>query len=187
MRRAGVAVVVLAVGLAMGMPAAADPPANSGPIVIRTDDEAAWFLPEEEAGMSVALGWDPLEFCGGTVEFDVLSLQEISVPEDANRLIDLLKGEVRTSVWPFIVFDCGLFTTVEPLATGYSDLVSTDNDLRVFLNPDNINANAFGLVAHGALYDADGDRKQFSFMDRLVWDGVDSDSLKFTTKIKLAG
>jgi hypothetical protein len=149
------------------------PPASSGPIVIRTETAFAVFYADPGAGISAVHGADMDEFCNGIVDFDIVKLQEIDVPEDANRIISLVHGhDVRTSVWPFTDFDCDLFTTTTPLATGTVDMVSTDNDVVVFLNPDNVNHNAFGWAAHGKLVGPNGEELNFSGHSKTVWDGI---------------
>lgn len=162
------------------------PPASSGPIVIRSQTLFAVFFIDSDKGISASIGADPVEFCNGIVNFDIVELQEISVPEDANRLIDLIKGSnVTASVWPFATFDCDLFATTTPLATGTVKLVNTDNDLLVFLNPDNRNANAFGFTAQGKLTRPDGSQANFNGVSKCVWDGNDINSLKCVDKINL--
>lgn len=162
-------------------------PANPGPIIVRSQTAFAAFYVDTKKGISAIHGADIAgEFCNGIVNFDLVDLQSISVPEDANRLNELIQGaDVTTSVWPFTNFDCGLFTTVTPLASGSVDLVSTDNDLLVFLNPDNRNANAFGFRAHGRLQDQSGARANFSGHSNCVWDGNDFQSLKCVDRINL--
>ena len=136
-------------------------------------------------GHDTSIGADFVEFCNGIVNFDIVGLMEISVPEDANRLIDLQKGRVRVSVWPFTTFDCDLFASTTPLATGMVDFIYTDNDLLVFLNPDNVNHNAFGFQAHGRLTNSSGQDVQFSGHARWVWDGNDLGSLRTNQIISL--
>jgi len=100
----------------------------------------------------------------------LVDLQRIDVPEDANRVNDLLHGDdLTTSVWPFTDFDCGLFLTTTPLATGTVDVRNTDNDFFVFLNPDNKNHNAFGFTAQGKLTSATGKRAHFNVVSRVVF------------------
>jgi hypothetical protein len=50
----------------------------------------------------------------------------------------------------------------------------TDNDVFTFLTEDNVNSNAFGLMANGTLSDAYGNSVRFSAHSRWVWDGVDT-------------
>ena len=106
--------------------------------------------------------------------------------EDANRIMQLIQGtDVRTSVWPFTTFDCSLFQNTPPLAEGFVDLVNTDNDLLVFLNPNNVNHNAFGFTAHGQLNGPNGEQMQFGGVFRSVWDGNDPSTLREVIRINL--
>ena len=137
--------------------------------------------------MQAVYAFDPVQFCQGNPAFEIVNIQNVSVPEDANRINQLVQGDdLTTSVWPFTAFDCGLFTTVAPLATGVTDLVTTDNDLLTFLNPDSRNANAFGFMARGRLTLADGRTSQYNGITRCVWDGNDPTSLNCTDQIHLA-
>jgi len=162
-------------------------PDNPGPIVMRSEVTFAVFYVDPETGRSAVHGADIVEFCQGTIDFDLVDLQRIDVPEDANRVNDILQGDdVTTSVWPFTTFDCGLFTTVTPLATGTADVVLTDNDVFVFLNPESTNSNAFGFRARGALADSDGDKVQFSGHCNCVWDGNDIETLRCNDKVNVS-
>ena len=165
-------VIVLLVALIAAIPALADPPSSSGPNVVRFEDTFAVFYSDARTGLSVTIGADVVEDCNGNFEPELVSIQEIHVPEDANRIISILHGDdLMTTVWPFTDFNCDLFTTEEPVATGTSDLVLTDNDLLVFLTPDNVNWNAFGFTAHGLLTAQDGSDVHFNGVQRCRWDG----------------
>ena len=95
---------------------------------------------------------------------------------------------MRTSVWPFTDFDCALFLNVPPLATGLASFVQNDTDLFPGLNPDRYNMNSVAFSAHGALYAPTGEKRQFSMVWRLMWDGIDfPSSYKGFTKIHLTG
>jgi len=64
--------------------------------------------------------------------------------------VTLGKGTLRAAVWPFTNFDCALFTTIAPLATGDAEFVNNDND--VFGTPGwENNTNVWGFSAHGLL------------------------------------
>jgi hypothetical protein len=170
-------VVVLLVALVTAIPALADPPPSSGLKVVRYDGIVYLHTVDYKNGLSAIVGADIVEFCNTYSGFDLVSIQDIHVPEDANRIVEIAHGDdVTTSVWQFTDFDCGLFTTQEPVATGTTDVVSTDNDLDVYNNPDHVNWNAFGFTAHGLLAAPDGGAKQMNGVSRCVWDGVDSDS-----------
>jgi hypothetical protein len=181
---------VLLVALIAAIPAFADPPASSGPIVVRFEldgeDGVGFFYADERKGLSVTIGVDVVADCNGTFDADLVSIQEIHVPEDANRIISLLNGDdLTTTVWPFTEFDCGLFTTIEPVATGTSDLVLTDNDLDVGLTPDNVNWNAFGFTAHGLLTAQDGSDVHFNGVERCVWDGNNGATFSCVERINM--
>ncbi len=179
-------VLVLLVALIAAIPALADPPPSSGPNVVRYDGIVYLHTVDEAKGLSAIVGADIVEFCNSFRGFDLVSIQDIQVPEDANRIVEIAHGDdVTTSIWPFTDFDCGLFTTVEPVATGTTDVVNTDNDLEVFNNPDNVNWNAYGFTAHGRLTAPDGSTMQLNVMSRCVWDGVDSDSGRCASGINM--
>lgn len=178
--------------LSISAPVISDPPAQSGPIVIRYEGAPFFsggilplWIPDMKSGMSITLGIDNIDFCLGGFNLDTVSIKEIDIPEDANRINQQLSGSVQAAVWPFTVFECDLFLTVPPLATGYADIQATDNDLLVFLNPDNVNHNAFGISAHGKLQDMWGATKQMSFTYRVNWDGNDDSTFKEVIKVKL--
>lgn len=170
------AALVVAVVLVLSVSTTlADPPANSGPLVVRFEGEFLYWYADARSGLSVGIGADPAQTCAGNWdEISLVDTQWVDVPDDANRIIEITHGDdVITNVWPFTEFDCGLFTTVEPVATGASALVLTDNDVFVYENPDNVNHNAFGFTAHGYLTTADGRSVRFNGVSRCVWDGVD--------------
>ena len=181
-----VLVFVLLAALLAAIPALADPPAASGPNVVRFEDTFAVFYPDVRNGLSVTIGADVVEDCNGNFDPEVVSIQDIHVPEDANRIIEIIHGdELITEVWPFTDFDCELFTTVDPVGAGTSDLVSTDNDLVVFLTEDNVNWNAFGFTAHGWLTAQDGSEVRFNGVSRCLWDGNDGDTFRCVDRIGL--
>ena len=93
--------------------------------------------------------------------------------------------DVLATIWPFTEFDCELFTTIDPIAAGTVDLRGTDNDLFEFLNPDNKNANAFGFVAHGPVYDENGTMMRVNALFRAVWDGTNDESFKAVEKVNM--
>ena len=62
-------------------------------------------------------------------------------------------------VWDFLAFDCELFTTIDPVASGDAKLRNVDNDLFGTVDP---NANAWSFMAHGQLEDPFGSRLVFS-------------------------
>jgi len=135
----------------------ANAPDASG-IIVRDDVPFAVTWIDPKAGTLVVIGADIFEFCGGTINFDIVPFQDAILPD--GRIVEVVQGsDMRTSVWPFATFDCDLFTTVTPLATGMSDLVYTDNDL---LGSVVNNANAWGFLAQGSLTRPNGAAAAFS-------------------------
>jgi len=158
-------------------------PPSSGPNIIRSATTFAVFHADNLRGVSAVYGTDVVQLCLGNVAFDVVALQEITVPQEAGRFIDLIQGAALTaSVWPFTAFDCTLFLNTAPLATGLVDLVNTDNDLLVFLR-DNRNANAFGFTAQGTLTRPSGTRAHVNSVAKVVWDGEDGSRIFKATDI----
>jgi hypothetical protein len=166
--------IVLLVTLMMTVPAFAGPPPNSGLKVVRYQGIVYLHNVDYKNGISIIVGADIVEFCNTfSSGFDLVNIQEIDVPEDANRIVQIANGDdVTTSVWPFTDFDCVKFTTQEPVAAGTADFISTDNDLYVSDNPDNVNWNAFGFTAKGQLTASDGSIKRLNAASRCTWDGV---------------
>lgn len=162
----------------------AEPPSESG-IVTREDREFAVFDVDEKAGISSVLGVDPVAFCSGTGEFEFVSYADKAVQNDL-RSVRVGRGEVTASVWPFTVFDCSLFLTEMPLASGIAKLVDRDNDYFGLERCDEKqNINSFGYQAHGALYNYDGERKQFSMYFHALLDCEDDGSFTFIPRTKI--
>ena len=132
-------------------------PASAG-IVLRYETPFAVSWADPESGLRATVGFDTDEYCANIIDFDIVAVQDVDLP--TGRLLGPVQGDdMQTAVWPFTAFDCALFTTVEPLATGVSEFRLTDND--VFGTVVN-NANAWGWRTHGALTLASGDKAQFS-------------------------
>ncbi len=168
------------------------PPAQSGPYVFRTETNIFGLIAaagDERSGMTVFIGGDLAGACLGEPDpFDTAPLLEIDVPEDADRFIQLQKGEVRTSVYKGVFTGgsfCGFAFSHELIASGTSNLVLTDNDLLTFLTTDNKNANSFGWKATGQLTTPGGETIGFTGISRAVWDGVDFNNIRWNNKIIL--
>ncbi len=139
-------------------------PDQSG-IVSRASGAYAASWSDAATGWRVVFGADMLEFCAGIISFDELQWADKVLPTD-DRIVSLNAYEARTSVWPFTAFDCTLFTTVDPLATGYSDFKWVDNDLTFSEHP---NVNSWGFKANGTLaWTMDGSPAQFNFHRKIV-------------------
>ncbi len=147
---------------------------DAGPIIVRGQTVFAVFWVDPKREISAVAGADVVEFCSGVVDFDLVDFQDHIPPGDATRIMEVLHGDdIRASAWPFDFFDCGLFLSETPLAEGLVDMRSTDNDLLVFLDPENKNHNAFGFNVHGA----------FNGHQRCVWDGNNGETLKCNSSI----
>ena len=160
MKRNVISAVIIVLASLLGN-ALAEPPDSAG-IVTRGDYTWADFYVDEESGLLVVLGVDIEDWCAAEVPFDVIYYSDkfLSNPP---RINTLEKADVTTSVWDFTEFDCDLFTSVDPLATGIARLLYHDNDLFAPWNCElKNNANAFGLKVNGTLYSPSGEAMQFN-------------------------
>ena len=148
---------------------------DAGPKIFRGDDlEWAVFWMDFKRGRSAVVGIDVKEFCLGNVDLALVDFQDVYPPRDDVRIVEVLHGDdLPASAWPFTYWDCGRFLTEKPLAEGYVDMRSTDNDLNTYLYPDTRNKNPWGFRVHGA----------FSGHANCVWDGYDEDTIKCTEVI----
>ena len=175
-------VILVLIGLASA--AFAEPPANSG-IVTRGSYESAYVDIDTHSGLLSVVGVDIVQWCTDGAPFDTFYYADKDL-QDGFRLNTGEKAYVQASVWPITVFDCELFTTVQPLATGMAKFRSHDNDLfgLRFCEEKN-NANAFGSRANGTLYSPSGEARQFSMH---TWGLFDCETFTFPlykTKISL--
>jgi hypothetical protein len=117
-------------------------------------DGATWV--DDKSGLRLIIGFDVVEYCGGTEDFDLVWYQDLY---RNNGWQGLGQGEdMRTSVWPFLAWDCDMFTTVSPVASGLADLIVNDNAWSGF-DPDKNRANSWGKSVHGHLNYTDGGAK----------------------------
>lgn len=176
------AALVLLVTVAVASPVGAEPPEQSGPYVFRHGDVYGLFFADSYEGLSMTIGVDPVEFCAGNTNFDFVRVQDITVPEDATRINRTVTGlDLRAAIWPFTAPDCALFTTVQPVGEGTVDVKHTDNDVTVFLNPDNYNYNTYGFRAHGLF----GAGHPVLGRQNCLWDGNDVGTIRCVTKIAI--
>lgn len=162
----------------------AEPPASSG-IVSRGSYNNAWVDVDINSGLLSIIGVDIVQWCTDGAPFDTIYYADKDL-QDGFRLNTSENGYVQASVWPFTDFDCELFTTMDPLATGMANYRSHDNDLfgPRFCEEKN-NMNAFGRRANGTLYSPSGEASQFSMHTWGLFD-CDTDSFPvFKTKISL--
>lgn len=169
--------IVLLLAVAAVNVVLADPPAQSGMIVARGQDIFFGHYIDPAKGLGATVGIDVREYCLGNFAPELVYVQDIDVPDDANRFLQIFTSEsITVDIWPFTAFDCALFLTVDPVASGTAAIIGTDNDVEVYQNPDNVNWNAFGFTARGRLTADDGDSTFLNTVYRCVWDGHDGDS-----------
>lgn len=138
--------------MAMTFVAFADPPPFSG-IVVRDSDPSAFTWIDAEAGLRVVVGADMDEYCAGIINFDLIAYQDVNL--SSGRIVSNMRGFMQTTVWDFLEFDCDLFTSVDPVASGFANFRWVDNDL---LASDNNNNYAWTWMVHGKLEDPWGSR-----------------------------
>jgi hypothetical protein len=141
-------------------------PAESG-IITRGQDVYAVFWADATTGLSVTFGVDNLEFCSGVIDFDFVPVKDANLA--SGRVVRLQTGMTRASVWGFTTFDCALFTTEEPVASGEAKVQYTDNDVYHWLGSGH-NKNAFTFKGTGTLTDADGNPVTLKAHLLTVWD-----------------
>lgn len=163
------------------------PPVTSGPFVLRGETVFAIFQVDYKKGLMVIFSTNIQDYCSGNFWFDLVNFMDIDTQDDAARVVEILNGDVTTSVWATTTFDCSFFLNNSPLAMGTAHLESTDNDLFAYLHPETPNVNSYGWMAQGALYDAMGNRYHFNSVDRITWDGVDLGTTREMSKINLVG
>jgi hypothetical protein len=177
-----ISIISVLIGLASA--AFAEPPASSG-IVTRGSYETGWVDIDTHSGLLSIVGVDIVQWCTDGAPFDTFYYKDKDL-QDGFRLNTVEQAYVQASVWPITVFDCELFTTVQPLATGMAYFRSHDNDLfgPRFCEEKN-NANAFGRRANGTLYSPSGEARQFSMHTTGLFDCETFTFPLYKTKIKL--
>jgi len=160
----------------------AEPPAESGPFVVRqaiVGFPLNGFLLHGDADSELVAIYglqNVVEYCmGEDAELDQLELLRVTDPAVHSAIHDLVMGdEVSVTVWeaPFGI-SCALVLSEDPVASGVVDIVTTDNDLLTFLDPNTSRYNAYGFQARGALTAASGETVRLSAHERCVWDGQD--------------
>lgn len=162
----------------------AEPPASSG-IVTRGSYDTAWVDIDTKSGLLSIVGVDIVQWCTDGAPFDTVYYSDKNL-QDGFRLNTVEKGYVQASVWPITVFDCELFTSIQPLATGMANYLAHDND---YFGPqfceEKNNANAFGHRANGTLYSPSGEARKFSMHTAGLFDCETFTFPLFKTKIIL--
>ena len=180
---------------------APDPPANSGPFVVRGEFDGAdsdywWGIADSKRGYVAIHGVDIVSWCEGTspTGYNLWSFQDTNIPADEGLVHQLLKADdVLTSVWPISILDAAFFCDPllemgTPLAEGTIDMILTDNDVFAYLYDHN-RANAWGITGHGVVTAPDGERMRLSSGFRCVWNtgqaGGDDPGAHCTEKVVL--
>jgi len=158
-------VVIVASGTAL-----AEPPASSGIVVRGTYDMGRVFV-DEDAGLLLIAGGDVVEWCStGDTEWSLVTYFDKDL-QDGLRLNTIEKAQVTASVWAFTDFDCDLFMTEQPLATGMAIYRMHDND---FFGPRfceiKNNMNAWGHSVIGTLYSPSGEIRHLNFREWGLYD-----------------
>jgi len=182
--------VVLTACLAIAGPVFAQgPPDFSGPIVSRFEDSGYWYgYTDFKRGYVAFHGVDIDELCeyafagGGTPSWDVWSFQDVNLPPAEALLHTVQKGDdMTTSVYSidilfYPVHFCYGVLDLDPIATGTTDIVITDNDVYAWQDEYHPRTNAYKLSAHGVLYStADGEPMIFSGGFNCQWPGYPED------------
>jgi hypothetical protein len=121
-------------------------------IIERAEFPAAYSWVDFKSGLRLTLGFDVFEYCDGTINFDLVWFQDIYNP---SRWLGQAQGEMQAAVWDFLDFDCELFTTVPPVASGVADFINTDNSWEGVGEDDQF-TNSWNLHAKGTLSYSDG-------------------------------
>jgi hypothetical protein len=166
--------------LCVAAPALSDPPAQSGPRVLRYNFDTAFAFSDFDSGLQVVFGANMLEFCNGVIDFEEFTFMDVLVDEDSNRILGPGYGEVYTTVWGFPDFDCARFTTESPLAEGMITLRLNDNDVFAWQPNERSNKNSFSFRANGPMWSPTGTSMRLHFVSHTVWGGFNNPS--FQTK-----
>ncbi|KPK12885.1 MAG: hypothetical protein AMJ68_00440 [Acidithiobacillales bacterium SG8_45] len=173
---------LVAVTMLISAVAIAGPPAQSG-VVERFEAPDFGVIVDQKAGVIAVLGFDPVEFCSGAVDNDIVAAMLVDIQADPSRIAIFAKGEYRTSVWDFVEFDCGQFLGELPLAVGMATVKLTDNDFFVSSAP---NSNAYGFSAQGTLHDAvTGAPRRLTGVFRAIWDKEANEAIVKNSKVTL--
>jgi hypothetical protein len=139
-------------------------------IVVRDQGPAGVNWGDPVRGMRITIGYDPVDECldpANYTDYDLLIWADKFLPTDRDNSLNQWK-DARIAVWSFFPNDCALFTTLQPLATGYGDASWLDND---YFGSSNPNSNVWGAMVHGTLTStADGSTMQVSGHYKFLWD-----------------
>lgn len=170
--------------------AVADPPAESGPYVVRYEDSslAGWLVVDAKRGYFSVIGVDIYELCTTGGGFNILSVQAVQNPQNENQLNVIVKmDDAYAGVWmlpsgPTTV--CDYILTTQPVGIGTVDGNYTDNDLFANLSPDEERTNTWTLSAHGVIMNESDESFNLNTGFHCVWrDRTDFNSVVCKDKV----
>ncbi len=165
---------------------------GGGASVVHYDGGFWWYTVDLETNWIAMFGLDVAEACEFGI-IDVVDFMEVTNPNDQNIVNQMIHGnDMHCAVYPFDPdFDIPCdYLTIDPLATGFVDMNTTDNDLYAWAEESSHNqrVNSYKISANGALYDQDDQRVQANILEKFVWTGwPDGEIINSVTFIKLAG
>ena len=164
--------------LCVAAPALSDPPAQSGPRVLRYNFDTAFVFSDFDSGLFVAFGVNMADYCNDVFEFEEFTFMDVLVDEDSNRLLGPGYGEVYTAVWGFPENDCARFTTELPLAEGMITLRLNDNDVYAWEFNERSNKNSYSFRANGPMWSPTDQSMRLHFVSHAVWGGFNNPSFQ---------
>ena len=166
-----------------------DQPADTGAIIFRFQGGYGAVFYDFGRGLQAIIGIDVNDFCAGTGIYDIVNVMEVINPLDRDLINQLLTGsDMNCFVYPLYPFDCERFVAEGPIASGFVNLNSTDNDYWAFLESRTAErVNTFKTSAQGDLYTPEGQKVMFNFQSQTVWTGYpDMEFIRESTDIFLA-
>jgi hypothetical protein len=153
----------------------ANAPEESG-IVVRYGTALGFNLGDPAADLVAFMGWDIVNWCAGdNPGYGAQVRAEKEIMEGYRSVMLGTAADLKTSVWRLSEIAaatwsaiCAKIAATEPLATGFSSAVYTDN---AFVGYDYVtNANPYGWRYHGLLVRPDGTGASFSGHHFWMWD-----------------
>ncbi|HSW56539.1 MAG TPA: hypothetical protein VLH59_15765 [Ignavibacteriaceae bacterium] len=162
---------------------------GEGAGILRYEAENAYGFIDVDAHLLLVLGINDFpDFCSGGGGMEWFKFKELLLPNtdpELRRLIMQITARDVTAViwqadsWPEDFCDFALNN--QPLATGTANFKYTDNDFYAWWQ-EHPNRNPFGYKANGSLESLTGQKYNFNFFDRIIWDW---DGSKFMENIKI--
>jgi len=157
--------------------------------ILRYEAENAFGFIDVDAQLMLVLGINDFSnFCAVGGGMDIFKFKELLLPNadpELRRLIMQITARNVTAViwqtdaWPEDF--CDFVLNNNPLAVGTANFKYTDNDFNAWWQ-EHPNSNPFGYKANGSLQSQSGQRYNFNFFDRIIWDW---DGSKFRENVKI--